>query len=186
MRNGPTLTMPRDTGFRLETQRLRLRAYGPDDLDMLAELYGAPEVASRTKLGVLTRDQCADVLADYLQCWRQNGYGMRMIADREGRSVGECGLFTPASVSAPAIRYVLDAACWGRGYASEAVAATLEDGFLRLRLDRIYGFVEHDNPASHRVLQKAGFHVEDVVDSAKGDLSRYVLERDSPVMTDRR
>ena len=161
----------------LETERLRLRAYGPHDLDVLAALYGNPDVAMRTKLGVLARAQCEEVLDGYLTCWHQNGYGMRIAADFEGRVVGECGLFKREAISGPAIRYVLDTAYWGRGYASEAVAATLSDGFQRLEIDRIYGFVERENPASHRVLQKTGFQIDGVSDSAKGELTRYVLTR---------
>ena len=159
----------------LETPRLRLRAYGPGDLDALANLYGNPDVAGGTKLGVLEREKCNEVLQGYLACWGRNGYGMRIIADLDGRTVGECGLFEHETVAAPAIRYVLDTAHWGRGYASESVAATLQDGFDRLRLDRVFGFVEHDNPASHRVLQKAGFRLDGVVDSVKGKLFRYIL-----------
>lgn len=161
----------------LETPRLRLRAYGPDDLDALANLYGNPDVATRTKLGVLSRERCSEVLQGYLACWRRNDYGMRIIANLEGQTVGECGLFEPDTVSAPAIRYVLDTAHWGRGYASESVAATLRDGFDRLRLDRVFGFVDHDNPASHRILQKAGFRLDGVLDSVKGELYRYILAR---------
>ena len=163
--------------YELETQRLRLRAYQPDDLDTLTGLYGDPNVATRTKLGVLSRAECEQVLDGYLTCWRQRGYGMRIISDLDGRPIGECGLFNPESVSSPAMRYVLAADHWGRGYASEAAAATIADAFQRLAFDRLYGFVERENQASHRVLQKAGFQLDRTVESAKGELSRYVLPR---------
>jgi len=166
-----------DTKSALETQRLRLRAYEADDLDTLTGLYGDPTVATRTKLGVLSRAECKRVLDGYLTCWLQRGYGMRIITDRDGRIVGECGLFKPESVSQPAIRYVLAVAHWGRGHASEAAAATLADAFPRSPFDRISGFVERENPASHRVLQKAGFQLDRTLESAKGELSRYILSR---------
>jgi len=162
----------------LQTERLTLRPYRPDDLDVLVALYGAPDVAARTKLGVRTPRQCADILEDYLSCWRERGYGMRVLIDGAGHAIGECGLFHNASGYAPAIRYVLHTTHWGKGYAGEAVAATLEDGFTRLRAERIYGFVERGNDASERVLERAGFVLEAVSDSAKGALMRFALDRD--------
>ena len=167
-----------DGHLTLATERLRLHVYVLDDLDRLAALYGNPEVATRTKLGMRTREQCRNILDDYLQCWRHHGFGMRIVTDQTGAAIGECGLFHTTSRYTPAIRYVFDNAYWGLGYASEAVAATIGDGFSRLGLERIYGFVESENRASHRVVAKAGFRLEDVTDSPKGRLFRYVLDRD--------
>ncbi len=45
---------------------------------------------------------------------------------------------------------------WGRGYATEAARALIDFGFGTLRLDVIEAFAMVDNPASCRVLAKAG------------------------------
>ncbi len=49
---------------------------------------------------------------------------------------------------------------WGRGYASEAVAAVIRHGFDSLGLNRIYAHHMSRNPASGRVLQKLGMQQE--------------------------
>ncbi len=55
------------------------------------------------------------------------------------------------------IGYWLARSVWGRGYATEALATMLDYGFGTLGLDAISAGVLSDNPASMRVLAKAGF-----------------------------
>ena len=80
-----------------------------------------------------------------------------VLADRGG-PVGALGLF-PAEPPdlGPELGYWLGRPCWGRGYAGEAVAAALAwaDGIWRRRCLTARCFT--DNPASVRVLEKAGF-----------------------------
>ena len=52
--------------------------------------------------------------------------------------------------------YWLATPVWGRGYASEALAALLDFGFGVLGLRRIWGAAMPDNPASIRVMEKCG------------------------------
>lgn len=46
---------------------------------------------------------------------------------------------------------------WGRGYASEAARLALDVAFGALGLEEVYAHVLTRNPASARVLEKAGF-----------------------------
>lgn len=59
------------------------------------------------------------------------------------------------------LSYWLGVAYWNQGYCTEAVQAMLEYGFTRLSLHRIYAPHFHNNPASGRVLRKAGMRYED-------------------------
>jgi [ribosomal protein S5]-alanine N-acetyltransferase len=58
------------------------------------------------------------------------------------------------------IGYYVDRACVGRGYATRAVRLALRFAFEEASLHRVQGAVIPDNPASARVLRKAGFHPE--------------------------
>ncbi|MEU8923137.1 GNAT family N-acetyltransferase [Kitasatospora sp. NPDC048545] len=58
---------------------------------------------------------------------------------------------------AAALSYILRADAWGKGHATEAVRRTLALGFDRLGLPEIHARHHPDNPASGRVLLKAGF-----------------------------
>jgi RimJ/RimL family protein N-acetyltransferase len=49
---------------------------------------------------------------------------------------------------------------WGCGYTTEAVRAVIDYGFRELDLNRIHADCHGDNPASRRVLEKAGMTYE--------------------------
>ena len=53
--------------------------------------------------------------------------------------------------------YVLAPEAWGKGYASEAVAAMVDAAFALTSCVEINASVRVENPASRRVLEKAGF-----------------------------
>ena len=55
------------------------------------------------------------------------------------------------------VSYFLDPACWGRGFATELVRASLDHAFGALALPEVGAFARPDNAASIRVLEKAGF-----------------------------
>ena len=61
------------------------------------------------------------------------------------------------------IGYWLAEEYWGRGIATEAVVAVTEYGFSTFGLHRIYAGVFASNPASMRVLRKAGYQLEGVM-----------------------
>ncbi|MFF3004561.1 GNAT family N-acetyltransferase [Kitasatospora sp. NPDC057940] len=56
-----------------------------------------------------------------------------------------------------ALSYILRADAWGKGHATEAVRRILALGFGHLGLPEIHAKHHPDNPASGRVLLKAGF-----------------------------
>jgi RimJ/RimL family protein N-acetyltransferase len=88
-----------------------------------------------------------------------------------GEAAGGIGLELQTDVHrrSAEIGYWLGAAVWGRGIATEAVRAVTGYGFARLGLCRIFAVVFEGNPASRRVLEKAGYLLE-------GRLRRAVLK----------
>jgi RimJ/RimL family protein N-acetyltransferase len=143
--------------FRLSTERLTLRPYVEADLDVMAAMFGDPEVTAHTFLGRQDRDGTAHVLAEYVSFFAERGYGMYAILRRDdGSYLGEAGLFvTP--MGPLALRYALNKSAWGRGYAVEASAAIIDDSFDRLGLDRLIAGVIPANVGSNRVMEKLGF-----------------------------
>lgn len=143
--------------FPLDTARLRLRPYEAGDLDAMAAMFGDPDVTAFTFLGRQDREGTAKVLAGYMAFVAEHGYGMCAILDRaDGSYLGEAGLFVNP-MGPLALRYALNKAAWGKGYAVEASAAILDDGFGRLGFDRLIAGVIPANSASNRVMDKLGF-----------------------------
>ncbi|MEU4449080.1 GNAT family N-acetyltransferase [Actinosynnema sp. NPDC050801] len=86
------------------------------------------------------------------------GYGHRLIVERDGGLVvGSIGLFWPPHDGVLEIGYGVVASRRGRGYASEATRALTDFAFTSPDVRAVRADVELSNPASVRVLEKAGF-----------------------------
>jgi RimJ/RimL family protein N-acetyltransferase len=79
-----------------------------------------------------------------------------------GEAIGGIGLEVGSDVHrrTAELGYWVGEAWWGRGIASEAVAAMTDYGFRHFDVQRIHAPVYAWNPASARVLEKAGYTLE--------------------------
>lgn len=85
-------------------------------------------------------------------------YGQRLIIERAtGLVVGGIGLFWPPEDGRLEIGYGVVASRRGRGYAVEATRALAEFALAATEVHTIFADVESTNPASARVLERAGF-----------------------------
>jgi ribosomal-protein-alanine N-acetyltransferase len=88
--------------------------------------------------------------------------GTHFAVDVGGQAVGSIGLVPQTDVHrrSAEIGYWLGRDVWGRGIATEIVRAVTEHGFESLGLVRVFATVFANNPASGRVLEKAGYALE--------------------------
>jgi ribosomal-protein-alanine N-acetyltransferase len=99
-------------------------------------------------------------------------FGHRLIVEREsGLVVGSLGLFWPPTDGEVELGYGVVPSRRGRGYASEATRALALHASTAPEVKAVFANVESANPASVRVLEKAGF-VRTGFDAEKGT-SRY-------------
>ena len=77
----------------------------------------------------------------------------------DGAAVGAVGYVRGRDVErfSAEIGYWLGEALWGRGIATEAVALVTAHAFADLKILRMFALPFADNPASVRVLEKAGY-----------------------------
>jgi RimJ/RimL family protein N-acetyltransferase len=82
--------------------------------------------------------------------------------EAEGEAVGGVGVFLQQDVErfSAEIGYWIGESFWGRGLATAAVRAFTDYAFDTFELCRIYANVFEWNPASCRVLEKAGYVLE--------------------------
>ena len=152
----------------IETERLRLRLPRADDLDRFAEMYGDPEVMRYVGTGQTgTREDAWRGIAMMLGQWVMRGYGMYAVEDRSGRLLGRAGLIHPEGWPGLEIGWTFIRDSWGRGYATEAAKAALEDAFGRLRVQRLISLIHPENRASIRVAEKLGERFQSMI-SFKG------------------
>lgn len=153
----------------LETERLVLRFLEPEDLPMFAAGY-AEDLPPQNRfdeggfsVDFMTEDWYAALLARRREeAVRDYSYMLNIFRKADGVSLGECNI-TPhyrEEFQYARIGYTLHNRYWGQGYATEAVKALVRLGFEQLNLHRLEAHVNLDNPASKRVLLKAGFQFE--------------------------
>jgi RimJ/RimL family protein N-acetyltransferase len=98
----------------------------------------------------------------------------------DGEVVGGTGFFKISGHKAE-IGYWLARKHWGKGLMTEVVGEITKFGFHELGLRRIYAHVFTYNPASRRVLEKAGFKLEGklIKNVKKGDrlLDEYIFAK---------
>lgn len=146
------------TADEVETSRLRLRMFEPDDLDAMSEITSDSEVMRYIGHGhPLTREETRANLVNIVSAFRRRGFGRwALILKETGALVGYCGLSNGNKEVGVELAYMLERGVWGRGLALEAGRACLRYGFERLGLDSIAGLTMHDNRRSRRVLERLG------------------------------
>ncbi len=142
------------------TVRLVLRPPHESDLGFVTDIFARHELVShRPDPRPDSPEASAARLARDIAHWHEHGFG-RWAAERDGRVIGFGGVTMRAGQDGLNISYHLHPDAWGRGYASELVAETLAVAFGLLGARRVVGLVRPANPASRRVLERAGFMVE--------------------------
>lgn len=150
----------------LETDRLRLRRFTPDDVDALYALDGDPDVIRWTSLDGRRAPYAfyRDVLLPRNLAFYEKyaGYGYWVVAGKGGEDFLGWFHFRPAAGDPDEIElgYRLQKSAWGKGYATEGARALVRKGFGELGTARVSATALAANHASIRVMEKAGLRFE--------------------------
>lgn len=111
----------------LETERLRLRAFAPDDFEVYAAMMADPEVTRFLADGrPLDRAEAWRQLAMFAGHWSLRGFGVWAVEERAtAKFLGRIGCFEPEGWPGFEVAYTLRRDAWGRGFAREGAAAAL-------------------------------------------------------------
>ena len=143
---------------RVETHRLVLRTWQPEDRAAFALINADPAVTEHVARLPLSREQ-SDAFVDRIEAsWLRRGYGLYAAESRlSGELLGFCGLShhraLPDEVE---VGWRLARAAWGRGLATEAALVCRDLAFDRLGLDRLISVTIEANVRSSRVMEKLG------------------------------
>jgi RimJ/RimL family protein N-acetyltransferase len=164
----------------LETLRLRLRRWHPDDLDALARWHVDPELMRYMAKPSFTREEMRQDLERYERHSAEHGFGLWAAEEKgSGVVVGRVGLaFHRVWPDDPEVGWLIDTPWQGRGLATEAGAACLRYGFDELGADRIVSICTAENTASRRVMDKLSFRVWQTIRDEKLDLDLLLHVRE--------
>lgn len=163
----------------LETERLILRQFTTDDVDLLVDLDGDPEVMRYLSGGTPTPR--AEIENEILPHWltyysRFEGYGFWAALEKDtGEFIGWFHLRPQRGqpVDQPELGYRLRRSAWGKGYGTECSRALLTKAFTELGAVRILASTYQDNLASRRVMEKVGMTLVRTFRFAAEDLETF-------------
>ncbi len=172
-----------DSAVILETPRLRLRRWLPEDREPFYALNANREVMEHFP-AILPRGE-SDALIDRIEAhFDRHGFGF-WAAEHHGTFVGFIGLAVPrfkaAFTPCVEIGWRLARPWWGQELATEGARAAIEYGFGPLGLSEIVAFTVPANVRSRRVMEKLGMiYTQDFDHPSMPDghpLQRHVLYR---------
>ena len=142
----------------LETERLILRRFTPDDWRDLHEYLSQPEVVKYDAEVVCNEEECREKAAA-----RSQGEAFWAVCLKDtGKMIGHVYFSQkdPPDFRTWEIGYIFNPAYWRRGYATEAARRILQYGFKELGAHRIEAGCSPDNPPSWRLLERLGLRRE--------------------------
>jgi RimJ/RimL family protein N-acetyltransferase len=143
----------------LETPRLILRGWRPDDVAAYAAMLADDETARFiTAHGRgLDPDEAWNEAVWLVGHWQMLGYGMFVVEERStGAFLGRVGPLRPPRWPAFEMAWALARGARGKGYATEAARAAVAWSFETLPLERIVSIIDPRNAASERVAERLG------------------------------
>ncbi len=148
----------------LQTARLKLRPPTVADAPAIFGAYAQDPQVTRFVPWRPHRD-VAETVAFLQGCeaaWREGGRFPWVIElAASGELLGMIELRLPPDPAGGAdLGYVLARPHWGRGYATEALAAVVQAALALPAVRRVWAVVDVENVASQRVLEKAGLRRE--------------------------
>ena len=164
----------------LETERLSIRRFTPEDLDALIEMRSDPEV--NIYLGgarMQNPEALAKRLKFYIDCYDKYGFGMSaMIWKETGEMFGWSGLQPLGETPNIEVGYGMIKKFWGRGIGFECAEAWLDYGFRQAGLERICAVAYPENTGSRRIMEKCGMKYKKTETHYGADCVFYAVSSD--------
>jgi len=137
----------------IETERLKILPFDATDGPEMAALMNDAEIAMM--MSSIPHPFSVDQATEWIETrpFNRNGGFCAKITLKDGTMIGFLGLGgNPINTA-----YALGRKYWGKGFATEAMRAFLEDAIAVHALEEVTAGAFMDNPASQNVLEKLGF-----------------------------
>ncbi|MBQ3269929.1 MAG: GNAT family N-acetyltransferase [Oscillospiraceae bacterium] len=165
----------------IETERLRLREYTPDDFDALYGIVSDPETMAHYP-APFDEARTRRWIDWNLENYAQYGFGLWAVVLREtGEFIGDCGL-TLQNIDGemlPEIGYHIHKKYWRRGFAKEAARAVRDWAFLNTEYNALYSYMKYTNEGSWRTAMANGMKKVKEYPDPKNEISyAFAITRD--------
>ena len=147
----------------IKTERLTLRRFEATDADMMFNNWASDDEVTRYMRwqSYKSVDEAEMTLKQWVCNYENDNYYHWGICLETGIMIGSIGVYIDSEHDHRAgLGYCIGRDWWSKGYMSEAVKAVIDYMFTNTDVQRIEAFHAIDNPASGKVMQKAGMEWE--------------------------
>jgi [ribosomal protein S5]-alanine N-acetyltransferase len=166
----------------IETERLFLRTWMPQDALALAAIYGDPETMRYIGTGVArSLDETQISLEHMIAAEERDGFSIwPVVRKTDSCIVGTCGLMRTEESGVLELGFAFAPDARGQGYGYESSRAVLDFGFAHLHAMRIVALVHPFNTPSVRLINKLGMRFDRLARVKRAgvghDLLRYTCD----------
>jgi len=163
----------------IETERLIVRTWMPNDASALAAIYGDPDTMKYILSGAKTLEQTRVAIAQMIEAQERDGCSMWPVVLKENSElIGSCGLMKTDEAQVLELGFAFAPQARGKGYAYEAARGVLAFGFGQLRARSVIALVSPFNARAVALVNKLGMRFDRVVRMHRAqrgaDVLRYV------------
>lgn len=160
----------------LETARLSLREFTPEDYDALCLMLRDAETMYAYE-HAFSEAEAHAWLQNQLDRYAKYGFGLwAVILKATGELIGQCGLTMQNAGEfgeVVEVGYIFHRDFWHRGYASEAAVACRDHAFEKLGVPEVFSIIRVGNVSSENVARRNGM-------SPCGALTKHYYGMDMP------
>ncbi len=162
----------------IETERLLLQKFTLTDTLAAFDNWLSDERVSDNRVSAAhqsvseTKERVNRILSDYES--KEFCYWAIKLKE-SGELIGEIDLYDMEEATGNCeVSYSLGYRWWNKGYGTEALRAVVEFGFTKMKLHKISAAHNTDNPASGRIMNKAGMMQEGTIrDMIRNSKNQY-------------
>lgn len=155
----------------IQTLRLTLEPYVPEDEDEFVALFGDEDVARWMGDGPQTDEENRALFGRvFTHVYPYDKFDVWAVREG-GRLIGHAEIKDTTDIDGYEIIYALARHAWGRGLGTELARALVSYGFETLELSEVHATVDANNSTSLALLQKIGFTQVDEFPSAHDQIT---------------
>lgn len=152
-------------GLIIDTARLMLRQFTPDDVPGLEAVLSDP-VAMQWYAAPFDHEEVQQWIERNMARYEREGCGLlAMVLKSSGEMIGDCGCVVQEieGRNEVEVAYHVRRDLWGNGYATEAARACIQFAFDKLNAGRVVSMIRPGNVNSRRVAEKNGLVCEKII-----------------------
>lgn len=140
--------------MQIETERLILRPFQPEDGEGLYEYLSDAEVVRYEPYTPMSPEEAREEAGR-----RAKNNDFWAVCKKDGQLIGNL-YFSKGDFNTWELGYVFNRKYWGKGYASESVQALLDVAFREWDVRRVVAMCDPKNTASWRLMERLGMRRE--------------------------